>query len=240
MSTFQTEFIDVQQYKVLISKVPDSCSKASIALAFEHTEYWWISGQITFKYFRDGDYVNKIQIIMDNNGYSDKYINKYNDKVLSAAKTIADNAKKQNTVYKRIKYIHDYLISYIDYGKGKDDFSPHSTYGALINKLCTCGGYAKTFVYIARLVGIEAIVINGNTVNGSHFWNYVKIDNIWYLIDLTFDDPGKDEQTPRYTFFLIGWGDQNYKDHYKESIALAMGLKYPTLSETNYKRPNLV
>ena len=44
------------------------------------------------------------------------------------------------------------------------------------------------------LVGIDAIVIHGNTVNGSHAWNYVKIDNVWYLIDITFDDPGEDQQ----------------------------------------------
>jgi hypothetical protein len=228
------DFIDVSQYKVLKSKLDGSMKKGVYALIFDYTEFWWIGGGFSYQFYTDNDYIRSIQITLKDHGYTANYITKYHDKLLSTAKTIADNAKKESTLYKRIKYIHDYLVKNTDYGKPRNDFAHQTTYGALIDKVCVCEGYAKTFAYISKLVGIEAIVIHGNTVNGSHAWNYVKIDNTWYLVDVTFDDTGTTD-----VFFLIGWGDKYYKENYRERNAIAEGLKYPTLSETNYKRPNL-
>ena len=88
-----------------------------MALAFDHSEYWWINGGINLQFYRstDYDYV-RIQITLISKGDSTRYDNKYHDKLLSVVKTITDASKKQNTVFERIKYIHDYLISYTDYG----------------------------------------------------------------------------------------------------------------------------
>ena len=122
-----------------------------MALTFDYTEFWWLSGGFSYSFYgyTDNDYVRSIKLTLNDNGYTTNYITKYHDKLLSTAKTIADNAKKENTLYKRIKYIHDYLIKYIDYGKPRNDYAPYSTYGALIDKKCVCDGYAKTFAYIS-------------------------------------------------------------------------------------------
>lgn len=242
-----TEFFNIAQYKIAISNLENTLSKAFFALKYDHPDYFWLNGGYRYTYYPipgNLNYVDKIQISLTIIDYENKYINNNYDKVTNIAKTVANNAKKQTTLYKRIKYIHDYLATNIKYGYVKADLSRYDIAGCLLNKRCVCQGYALTFSYICRLANIEAIVIQGTTKRGErHFWNYVKIDNVWYLVDVTFDDPGDNEPgvaSDNYTFFLIGWGDKYYKENYDKREALSKGLKYPTLSETNYKRPNLV
>jgi transglutaminase-like putative cysteine protease len=245
--TFTTEWLSIASYKIAIAKISDLTSKVSGAFKNDHPEYWWYGG-VSSTYYPTADnlgYIDRIQFTLKTNGYTSNYIKKNYDKVTSIAKTIADNAKKQTTVYKRIKYIHDYLATNIQYGYVKEDYDRYNIIGALINKRCVCQGYAMTFSYISRLVGIEAIVVHGIAVdeNGRHAWNYVKIDNAWYLLDVTFDDPGDAKPgvpSDVYTYFLIGSGDEYYKKDYLKTEVISAGLRYPTLSATNYKRPNLM
>jgi len=62
-------------------------------------------------------------------------------------------------------------------------------YGALINEVCVCAGYAAAFQMLARAAGLEAIVVTG-TLEGyiGHAWNRVYIDNEWMNIDPTNND----------------------------------------------------
>ena len=246
--TFTTEWLSIANYKIAIDKMPDLSVKVCSALQFDHPEYWWLYGVTNYTYYPIKDnlgYIDRIQFTIQTNGYTKNYIIKNYDKVTSVAKTIADNAKKQTTVYKRIKYIHDYLATNIQYGYVNADNDRYNIIGALINKRCVCQGYAMAFSYISRLVGIEAIFVRGIAIdeNGRHAWNYVKIDNAWYLLDVTFDDPGDAKPgvpSDSYIYFLIGSGDEYYKKDYLKTEVISAGLRYPTLSVTNYKRPNLM
>ena len=154
-----TDYFNIAQYKVAKSNLMDSLSKAALALRYDHPEYWWNNGLYEVLYFNKGDYVDRIQLTFHTNDYAKNYINNNFDKVTNIAKTVADNAKKQTTLYKRIKYIHDYLATNIKYGYEKADQSRYDITGCLLNKRCVCHGYAMTFSYICRLAGIEAIVI---------------------------------------------------------------------------------
>lgn len=95
------DYIDVSKYKVLTSKLGDSMSKGIMALMFDYTEFWWLSGGFSYSFYTDNDYVKSVQFTLNDNGYTANYITKYNNKLLSTAKTIADNAKKENTLLKK-------------------------------------------------------------------------------------------------------------------------------------------
>jgi len=60
----------------------------------------------------------------------------------------------------------------------------HSIAGALIDKECTCTGYTRTFNYFCNAAGIECIGVIGN----NHSWNIIKINDIWYHVDVTAMD----------------------------------------------------
>lgn len=51
-----------------------------------------------------------------------------------------------------------------------------------------CEGYAYTFAYFARKIGIEAIVVTGTYNDIGHGWNMVRIGDNWYHIDVTWMD----------------------------------------------------
>ena len=119
-------------------------------------------------------------------------------------------------------------------------------YGALVNKEAVCEGYAKAFKYLMDQIGVESIVVigvaqdsNGDTQN--HAWNYINFNNVWYAIDVTWDDPviiggGILGKRHKYKYFLKGSTTMN-KDHTEQYTFVENGKVYthPTLSTTDYE-----
>lgn len=94
----------------------------------------------------------------------------------------------------KIKYIHDYLIDTIEYDQTLVKDNSYNIYGALVSKSCVCEGYAKAFQYLLSEANLESIIVTGNATNSdgkteNHAWNYVKINEEWYAVDTTWDDP---------------------------------------------------
>jgi len=117
--------------------------------------------------------------------YSEKEIKKMNKEMKKAAlKAIEDIEDDMNDDEKAL-IVHDYLILNTDY-----DYSDtmYSAYDCLVNKSSVCQGYSLAFMYIMRdLLGVDCTVVFTDTQN--HAWNYIKIDDDWYHVDLTADDP---------------------------------------------------
>ena len=78
----------------------------------------------------------------------------------------------------------------------------------------------------------------------SHAWNYVQIDDEWYAIDVTWDDPvitgpgylsEAKKQESKYEYYLNG-SNKFFEDHFEDgNIVGEANFKYPTLSVLNYK-----
>lgn len=146
----------------------------------------------------------------------------------------------------KLRYIHNYLVDNIDYETTISKPNIYNIYGALILKECVCEGYAKAFQYLVSAAGFENVIINGKATNTTgetenHAWNYVKIDNAWYAVDTTWDDPiiiggGKLTESNRYQYFLKGSTtmDRNHTSS-KKFTEDSMEFEHPTLSITDYK-----
>ena len=93
------------------------------------------------------------------------------------------------TPYQKEVAIHDYLTANTIYGDASVvNESEHTAYGALICHKAVCEGYAKAFQLMCVSCGIECKYVVGN--NGfNHGWNMVLLDNEWYAVDVTWDDP---------------------------------------------------
>lgn len=57
--------------------------------------------------------------------------------------------------------------------------------GGLTKGITICEGYSKILKEALKSIGIEARIEE----NGSHAWNIVKLDGIWYHCDVTWDAP---------------------------------------------------
>lgn len=149
--------------------------------------------------------------------------------------------------YDKILTIHDYLINNISYDETISKANIYNVYGALVNKECVCEGYAKAFKYLLDEVGIENIIVIGTAVNTknsieNHAWNYVKLDNNWYAVDTTWDDPiirgsGFASNSYKYKYFMVG-SDVINKDHTPIYQFTTDGkeYEYPILNKASYKK----
>ena len=71
-------------------------------------------------------------------------------------------------------------------------------------------------------------------------WNYIKLNNIWYAVDVTWDDPiiiggnGKLTNELRYSYFLKG-SDTFYGSHQEDGFIVSNGeFFYPAISQVAY------
>lgn len=109
--------------------------------------------------------------------------------------------------------IHDYVVQNCAYRNSTDEtakLEESTAYGALVNGFASCEGYAKAALMLFDKLGIESYLISGKSTNRtenmeSHMWNAVKINDEYYNLDLTWNDPIKEDGTdePRYIYFNI-------------------------------------
>lgn len=152
--------------------------------------------------------------------------------------------RKSNT-YDNIKMVHDYLVDNVEYDTTISKNNIYNIYGAMVNGQAVCEGYARSFKYLMDCLGIPCSLVIGKGTNSegkteNHAWNYVQIDDYWYAIDTTWDDPvsttGWISQSSKYRYFLKGSNDM-IKDHQPSGQFTEGGkvFSYPPLSTSNYE-----
>lgn len=106
------------------------------------------------------------------------------EKEAAVEAAVAQIYRTYNTgsTYDKVLAVHDYLCNTVVYQETGED--SHSAYGALINKVAVCEGYALAFQKIMDTMGIPCFVATGN----QHAWNVVQVDGQWYHIDVTNAD----------------------------------------------------
>ena len=97
--------------------------------------------------------------------------------------------------YEKELYLHDTLAQIATYQEGTN---AHNAYGALVEGITVCEGYAEALQYLLQRAGIQSFIMLGSSVNPStgtgegHAWNVVRIDGEYYHVDLTWDDQDSD------------------------------------------------
>lgn len=116
--------------------------------------------------------------------------------------------------YDKIKGIYDWMCANIKYDYDNLDNSAyllkHTAYAALVNKTAVCQGYALLFYRLCLELGVDARYISGTANGGSHGWNIVKLDGLYYNVDATWDSTWY-QSGAAYNWFLRG--SSNFSDH---------------------------
>lgn len=154
-------------------------------------------------------------------------------------------AKKTGDTYQDIKMVHDYLVDNIEYDTTIAKANIYDVYGALINHVAVCEGYARSFKYIMDSMQIPCVLVIGKGTNSegkteNHAWNYVQVEGTWYAIDTTWDDPvvsggGKVSNESKYRYFLKGSNNFN-RDHTPSGQFTPDGkvFEYPNISSQDF------
>lgn len=114
--------------------------------------------------------------------------------------------KDSDTIKVKLKKIHDYIIDNTTYDKERSDkkivnYKSDNAYGVLIENYGLCGGYTDAMMLFLEKLNIP----NYKIATENHVWNYVKIDDKWLHLDLTWDDPitENDRNVLDDSYFLI-------------------------------------
>ena len=106
----------------------------------------------------------------------------------------------------KIKQAHNYIINNSKYDKDRSDnnivnYKSDTAYGTLLEGYSLCGGYTDAMELFLEDLNIKSYKI----ASENHVWNAVNLNNTWYHLDLTWDDPITNDGSDilEYNFFLI-------------------------------------
>lgn len=134
-------------------------------------------------------YVVKNQEIPVENGEA----NELRTKVLQ----ILSLLKEDMSDYQKELVIHDYLVENCKYSKkythSETSSNIYNSYGALVENDAVCDGYAQAMQLLLACAGVTSKYVSGTATSGSettnHAWNMVQLEEDWYHLDATWDDP---------------------------------------------------
>ncbi|WP_427108512.1 transglutaminase domain-containing protein [Lysinibacillus xylanilyticus] len=112
----------------------------------------------------------------------------------------------------KLQAAHDYIVLSAEYSK-ETEGSQYSPYTLLTENKGVCQAYALVLYRMLEKLGFEVQYVPGKVGEQLHAWVLVKLDDEWYHIDVTWDDPLPDRKGEvRYNYFLVS-DRQLAKDH---------------------------
>lgn len=215
----------------------NTISKAFNAFLYDNPLAFWFSGAGKYNWTESNGIVKDITFVAE----FEKGINAHNlrDTVSRFNRTVnsvVQKAKEKRTVYEQVLFVHNYIVDTTEYVQNAPQC--HSAYGCLVNHRAVCSGYAKAFMIIMRKLGYDCGYATGsdvdkNSIHSSHAWNYIKLGNDFYFIDVTWDDPTVEGAVTRFDnksmdYFCITTDElllthKLSKDHY---VPYCGGTKY--------------
>lgn len=131
---------------------------------------------------------DKVNVIFEKT-YTNEEINLIEKKLEQIIPTIIND---DMTDKEKIIAFHDYIINntkydsnYINNNLNDIHSNSHKATGILFYNKALCGGYADIMSIFLNKLNIKNYLVSSEY----HVWNALYLDNSWYHLDLTWDDP---------------------------------------------------
>lgn len=107
---------------------------------------------------------------------------------------LEENISEEMTDYEKCTVIYNYLSGNVLYSNELLNALNTSftfdrgitAYGAMVDKLTICQGYADAFDMLTSMLGMECVQIFGYGDNAPHNWNMIRLGDFWYHVDCTY------------------------------------------------------
>lgn len=185
--------VDLSKYNIY-DNVDDTSLKEVMTEIINETPYLFYTGQEYSKRIVSGSMLIKNVVL----SYSKTYIKP--DGSVNIAKIKNTKKKIDSAVNKALKNIdsgmddiekamvlHDYIAINTSYRDQASDSSRLNETGVFINHKANCQGYSVAYGLLLNKAGIDVKYVSSSAMG--HMWNLVKINNAWYNVDVTWDDP---------------------------------------------------
>ena len=186
IEAFRTEFVYLNETNEGI------CGVFKAVLA-DHPEYFWLTGSSkgtvetlgsSVKVYFRPEFVGSssaLQLRSEKSAFDAK-----------VSELIALAKRRSNVLYEQIVFLHDHMVRHTDYRMNVSHC--FDAYGCLVLGKAVCAGYAAAFQVLMNRLGVECGRLHGSsssqlTGETSHEWNYIRLQDGYYFIDVTWDDP---------------------------------------------------
>ncbi len=171
--------------------------------------------------------IDKTDIIYDTSAVSEAYLNGSSDGLGDLDRKIYDKAvqvideiiAEDMSDFEKELAVHDWIVYNCTYDKkalgilGGYNENSDNPYGVLYNGQAICKGYTTAFQMFMDMLEIPCLTISASDIEGDeHAWNMVKIENVWYYTDVTWDDP-----VPDYSGRLVTHSYFNVTEEYMKN-----------------------
>ena len=183
------------------------------AFELDHPEVFWLTGSVKLRVLTVT--IQNVQTsyifitLADSSGFCMRMENYAETGAIEAAIKTRDDAAAailaeipaNGTVREKIAALNKWLTMHNEYNRSTDlstiGYLPHRSLAALTGNEGTsgpvCDGYSRAFKLICDRLEIPCILDTGMATSGTHseyhMWNRVRIDDVWYGMDCTWDDP---------------------------------------------------
>ena len=176
------------------------------ALTDDYPQIFWLSQTFGYKTEEDRNYT-AVQLYSTKTA---KEVNQDLSLVVEKANEFFASVPEDYTAYQLEKYVHDYIVDNCEYDTKVAENELYTCLnsnafnicGALVDNKAVCEGYARTFQFLSKNLGLKCVNIIGTSMDENHMWNAVTLGDDWYYVDITWDDT-TDESFTRYDYFNI-------------------------------------
>lgn len=204
--------LSISNYNISVDDI-EEVKKVYAEVLNEHPELFYVDSGFGYNY--SSGIITRLYWFYDNT--TDEERQEFREKLEQVKTKIADDM----TDVEKALVIHDYLAqncayAYKEYldgtlGMGQAK-NVYNAYGALVDEKAVCQGYALAYSALLRTVGISSEVCVSREMN--HAWNVILIDNEWYHVDVTWDDPvWNKEGQAQHEFFLLSDAEMLNRRH---------------------------
>lgn len=220
------------------------CIEAAIKL-YQHN----VPAETTIYGNSDNDNSDKPEIY-ETKAVSDAYLSGDCSALSALDKEIYDKAVEilKNVItegmtdYEKELAIHDFMVTNITYDTaslevfGEENENSVNPYGALLNGKAVCTGYTTTFKMFMDMLEIPNLIVYAeDSDREEHAWNMVELEDDWYYVDVTWNDPipDEDDRVALHKYFNVTEDFMRENDHVWDSSQL------PKADSTKYSYENM-
>ena len=182
--------IDITSYGIKV----DEISSVLNEFWHKHPEEFHVNRAYSCSYNPTSRVVTKLTLSYCD-AFSKTGMREYNRAYATAVKDALSQVKSGMSDMEKALVLHDYLAlncvyDQANYAANTVPAVDYTAYGALVDHLAVCQGYALAYQDLCNRAGLECIFVDSDAM--AHAWNEVKIDGVWYHVDVTWDDPVPD------------------------------------------------
>lgn len=199
-----------QLEKAIRDRVTSVCVKSSIAFTWDQfyamdSGSFWLESYATGSGFGrfSGDKEKSLYCLYEFTYYdlTEEEIREMKAALAAKIAEITALVPADADIWEKARLVHDELIRRVSYDQSLKLPHCHDAYGALVNGMAVCSGYASAFSTIMAVLGERCPMV----VSDTHAWNRIGARTFEDFIDVTWDDldlkDGQGHDYIHYSFF---------------------------------------